>query len=151
MKGMTAALTPPLPKEKRKALTPSPAAAVPSCASAAGTDVNKSTKAPKKTILLTVSVIDISFAVSSKENLHGGNKYRSEAPQPRISDDCTQDGGEVGKGHEAIHDKRCSCLLQAQCSRDLAVSVMLKIVLCNASAKTTASILGWSCLYVMDL
>ena len=51
MKGLTADLTPPLPNENRKALKPSPAAAVPSCASATGMDVNKRIKAPRKTIL----------------------------------------------------------------------------------------------------
>ena len=51
MKGLTADLTPPLPNENRKALMPSPAAAVPSCASATGMDVNKRIKAPRKTTL----------------------------------------------------------------------------------------------------
>ena len=51
MKGLTADLTPPLPNENRKALIASPAAAVPSRASAAGMDVNKRIKAPRKTIL----------------------------------------------------------------------------------------------------
>ena len=51
MKGLTAALTPPLPNEKRKTLTPSPAAATPSRAMAAGMAVNKRTEAPMKTIL----------------------------------------------------------------------------------------------------
>ena len=51
MKGFIADLTPPLPNENRKAVIPSPAAAVPSCASATGIDVNKRIKAPRKTIL----------------------------------------------------------------------------------------------------
>ena len=51
MKGLTADLTPPLPNENRKALMPSPAAAVPSWASATGMDVNKRIKAPRKTTL----------------------------------------------------------------------------------------------------
>ena len=51
MNGLTADLTPPLPNANRKALMPSPAAAVPSCASATGMDVNKRIKAPRKTIL----------------------------------------------------------------------------------------------------
>ena len=51
MNGLTADLTPPLPNANRKALMPSPAAAVPSRASATGIDVNKRTKAPRKTML----------------------------------------------------------------------------------------------------
>ena len=51
MKGLTADLTPPLPNANRKALMPSPAAAVPSRASAAGMDVSKRIKAPRKTML----------------------------------------------------------------------------------------------------
>ena len=51
MKGLAAALTPPLPKENRKMLTPSPAAAVLSCAIAAGIDVSKRNVAPMNTIL----------------------------------------------------------------------------------------------------
>ena len=51
MKGLTADLTPPLPNANRKALMPSPAAAVPSRSSATGMDVNKRIKAPRKTML----------------------------------------------------------------------------------------------------
>ena len=53
MKGLTAALTPPLPNEKRKMLTPSPAAAFPSYASIVGMDDNQRIRAPRKTILET--------------------------------------------------------------------------------------------------
>lgn len=88
MKGLTAALTPPLPNEKSKMLITMPAAAAPSCASAAGIDVNKRIKAPRNTTL----VYDQSSMYDSpafEQDLHGRKEDRFEATKPRVCDDCS--------------------------------------------------------------
>ena len=94
MKGLTAALTPPLPNENSTMLTTMPAVVTPSRASAAGIDVNKRIKAPKNTILER----DQSRMYGSPafgQDLHGRKKYRSEATKPRVCDDCSQYRGKV--------------------------------------------------------
>ncbi len=136
MKGLTAALTPPLPNEKRTTLTPNPAAAVPSRASAAGMDVNKRIKAPRKTMLEQCQSSVYGSPVSSRD-LHGRKENRFEATKPPICDHCPYYRCKVGKGHEAGHDQRRGGLLQAQCSGNLVVATMLKIVLCISSVRET--------------
>ena len=132
MKGLTAALTPPLPNEKRKTLTPSPAGAAPSCAMAAGMDVIKRITAPRKTTLEQCQSSMYGLLASPKD-LHGRHEDGSEATKPGVCDDRSQYRGKVGKGAEAGHDQRRRGLLQAQCSRNLAVAIMLEVVLCIAS------------------
>lgn len=103
IKGLTAALTPPLPNEKRKTLTPSPAGAAPSFISTAGIDVIKRIKAPRKTIL-EQGQSSIYGSPASPKDLHGRNKDGSEATKPRVCHDRSQYRSKVGKGAEARHD-----------------------------------------------
>ena len=127
MKGVIAALTPPDPNENRSMATASPAAAALSCCIAAGIEVNWRIRAPRRTTLSEHN------QPRMRCSLRAGNIQRryescSVAAKPRICNNCSKQRSKIRKGHETTHDKRSCCLLQAQCSWDLAMTIVLKIV-----------------------